>query len=137
MKRIIILLALFLSACQGADAIKQKTAEPPPERNDRMAGVVIWWAHGTEPFWHFTANADGVKFENMGEPAQKFPYRTFSTEDAARTFHAKNAASSIQIRMTHKTCINAMSGAEYPWTVEVAIAGEKLQGCGERGKLPE
>ncbi len=137
MKCIFVLLALLLSACQGVESQTQKTAEPAPERNDRMAGVVIWWAHGTEPFWKFTADADGVNFENMGEPMQDFPYRVFGAEDATRIFDAKNASTSIRIRMTHKTCINAMSGAEYAWTAEVVHAGKKLQGCGERGRLPE
>lgn len=137
MKWMLVLLALFLSACQGTDAIRQKTAEPPPERNTQMASVVIWWAHGNEPFWHFTADAGKLRFENLGKDAEYFPYRVFDSDGTTRTFNAKNARSSIQIRMMQKTCINDMSGAEYPWTAEVTIDGRKLRGCGERGKLPE
>ncbi len=137
MKRIIILLALFLTACQSTDAIKQKTVAPRPERNMQMANVVIWWAHGNEPFWRFTADADKLRFENLGEDAEYFAYRMFDNDGTTRTFSAKNAKTSIQIRMMQKTCFNDMSGAEYPWTAEVTIGGRKLQGCGERGRLPE
>lgn len=140
MKWTIVLLTILLAACQSMESAKQEVTEPPPERNNEMAGVVIWWAHGTEPFWHFTAKADVVSFQNMGETPQNFPYRVFGTDDTdgtARTFDAKTEASSIHIRMTHQTCVNQMSGAVYPWTAEVTIAGENLLGCAERGKLPE
>lgn len=137
MKWMMIALALFLAACQGQDSATQEVAEPAPERNNEKAGVAIWWAHGTEPFWHFTATADAVSFQNMGESPENFPYRVFGKYGTTRTFDAKTASLSIQINMTQKTCINQMSGADYPWTAEVVIAGEKLQGCGERGRLPE
>lgn len=140
MKWMLILPALLLSACQGMHIAKQEIAEPAPERNEHMAGVVIWWAHGTEPFWHFTAKADAVSFENMGDSPEEFPYRVFGADGpdrATRTFHARNASSAIQITMKRKTCINQMSGAAYPWTAEIVIAGKNLQGCGERGRLPE
>lgn len=137
MKRSIILLTLFLAACQSADAIKQKTVAPQPERNMQMANVVIWWAHGNEPFWKFTADFSKLRFESLGEEAEYFAYTPFNNDGAARTFTAKNERTAIQIRMLQQTCTDNMSGAQYPWTAEVTIGNRKLQGCGERGRLAE
>lgn len=137
MRLYLILLPLLLAACHSPDAIRERASESAPERNLLMANVVIWWAHGNEPFWKFTVDSGKVRFENMGEEAEYFSYTPFANDGNARTYSAKNERTSIQIRMTQQTCTDNMSGAQYPWTAEVVIGGRKLQGCGERGRLME
>lgn len=137
MRASLILLALLLAACQNPDAIRERNAEPVPERNLLMANVVIWWAHGNEPFWKFTADSGKLRFESLGEEPEYFSYKQFDNDGTARTFTAKNARTAIQIRMLQQTCTDNMSGAQYPWTAEVTIGKRKLQGCGERGRLME
>ncbi|MNJ88112.1 hypothetical protein D3C87_56490 [compost metagenome] len=137
MRALLILLTFLLAACQHPDAVRERNAEPAPERNLLMANVVIWWAHGNEPFWKFTADSGKLRFESLGEEAEYFPYVPFDNDGTARTFKAKNARTSIQIRMLQQTCIDNMSGAQYPWTAEVTLGKRKLHGCGERGRLME
>jgi uncharacterized membrane protein len=133
----LILLTLFLAACQSPDAIKERTPESAPERNLLMANVVIWWAHGNEPFWKFTSDSGKVRFESLGETAEYFPYSEFGHDGSTRTFKASNERTTLEIRMLQQSCIDNMSGAQYPWTAEVTIGKRKLQGCGERGRLME
>ncbi|MNR79275.1 hypothetical protein D3C72_99820 [compost metagenome] len=141
MRASLLLLTLLLAACQHPDAVKervpQSAGEAAPERNLLMANVVIWWAHGNEPFWKFTADSGKLRFESLGEEAEYFAYTPFDNDGTARTFKAKNERTSIQIRMLQQTCTDNMSGAQYPWTAEVTVGKRKLQGCGERGRLME
>ena len=77
MRALLILLTFLLAACQHPDAVRERNAEPAPERNLLMANVVIWWAHGNEPFWKFTADSGKLRFESLGEEAEYFPYVPF------------------------------------------------------------
>lgn len=136
-----LILALALGACT-AETSKQTEAPPAPEAETvaqmptwetaRAAGV-DFRAVGQEPGWIvdiYTQNRI-VALLDYGETLIEFPLTTptYPAEGATR-FESQANGHTLAITYRRFPCEDAMSGEPYPSTVEIAIDGRTLSGCG-------
>ncbi len=103
--------------------------------------AIYFKASGTEPFWNITLSNTIIKFASLVEGFEKFaiphvePTRAVDTH--VTSYQAETEAGQLIVEIDSSECINAMSGAAYPYQVTVSIRrgidqkAKKFDGCGQ------
>ncbi|MBA4745107.1 MAG: META domain-containing protein [Muricauda sp.] len=155
MRKILIpICALFLfSNC--IEKKKQETSEPESlemetkdtvqvkEQIRQMEPITIkidgsyFKATGTEPFWGLKIYDDKIELQTMEDTIVTPPSEAIKAQDAnIKMFRIKTEATQMDIIISNKECINAMSGEVFPYTVTASYKntdGDEtrvLEGCG-------
>lgn len=155
MRKILIpICALFLfSNC--VEKKKQETSEPGSsemetkdtvqvkEQIRQMEPITIkidgsyFKATGTEPFWGLKIYDDKIELQTMEDTIVTPPSEAIKAQDAnIKMFRIKTEATQMDIIISNKECINAMSGEVFPYTVTASYKstdGDEtrvLEGCG-------
>lgn len=149
-----LLMVLALAACSPVDPAKTEApaAEPAAAEQTPAAPANAEEALARMPSWE-TARAQGVDFRGVGqEPGWlldiytrgivKFVWDygenyaefaiaepTYPQEGSTR-YEAHSDGRALVVTIRRFPCEDAMSGQPYPSTVEVAIDGRTLNGCG-------
>jgi uncharacterized membrane protein len=141
---------LMLAACQPQDP-DGKAASPPVDARAQTTGVapkpasggmdisqpII--ARGTEPFWAVTV-ADGktLTLKRPGEADVVFQAGGAAVQPGRATWIAAGPAGrQMTLTLYVSACSDGMSDLAYPWTAELVMPGEVLNGCaGKTAELP-
>jgi putative lipoprotein len=91
---------------------------------------------GNEPFWAIDIRRDGIVYRSPEEPkGRKYPYA--ATRSAGELFYATrlpgNPGSVLEIDITPKRCVDAMSGEIRSYEAKVVLDGRELHGCAAAG----
>ncbi len=145
----VFILAIALAACapqpgpeepapasDAPSAAEQEADSPlaqlPSWENARAAGIDFRGV-GQEPGWIVDIYLDGrIKLIwDYGEASAEFPPSapTYPQEGATR-YAAQGNGRTLAVTIRRFPCQDAMSGQDYPTTVEVVIDGRTLNGCG-------
>lgn len=128
------LAALLLFAACGRR--EEQPPPPAPAPQAAAADTVEYIARGNEPFWAVTVGAEGIRFSEPENIAGTLgPYRAPVRAESSMVFNTvltDSAHTPLELVLEERSCIDSMSGFEYPYTATARVGGRVLQGCGER-----
>ncbi len=104
-----------------------------PNWEDARAAGVDFRAVGQEPGWLLDIHRERriVLLADYGESLTEFPLTPpLSPQEGATRYETQTQGKTLVITIRRAPCQDAMSGEAYPSTVEVAIDGRTLSGCG-------
>lgn len=133
---------LMLAACQPQDP-DGKAAPPPADAPPSSSGgmdisqPII--ARGTEPFWAVTV-ADGktLTLKRPGEADVVFEAPGAAVQPGRATWIAMSpGGEQLTLTLYASACSDGMSDLAYPWTAELVLPNQALNGCaGKTAELP-
>ena len=154
MKRsgIIVLLGILIlsASCNIKKAEQKKKAEnvdsvpvdsTTMQMKNKMANNTIndvyFKANGTEPFWSLTISEKMIKL-NIISDSILTPHTNpvYAQDRNIKRYTLQTESAGMNIEITQKECINAMSGIESPYSVTVELKKGRdkkfteLEGCG-------
>ena len=93
---------------------------------------VVFRALGQEPGWLVDVDSDGsLRVEaDYGQRQLTFPQSETRSADGVTVVTARHDGHSTTLRIRPESCSDAMSGFRFPATVQLALDGERLSGCG-------
>lgn len=149
-----LILALALAACsaepngeaKAPEATEAPAAAATPAQNpteaalaqmpsweDARAAGVDFRGVGQEPGWLLDIyQRDKIRLLwDYGESVADFPLGSpQSPQEGATRYESQTGAHTLVVTIRRFPCQDAMSGQDYPSTVEVVIDGRTLNGCG-------
>lgn len=109
----------------------RKTSTPPKATDDYFKAM------GTEPFWALRISPQQVELFTMEDTLRTPHAEPVRAMDAnVKQYALKTEASEIKIRIARDSCINAMSGEAFPYSVWVQYRRtgdpdlKEIDGCG-------
>jgi uncharacterized membrane protein len=112
----------------SAAANAAEPAAPPAPRPVALPRPgAFYHARGTEPFWAVTLYGGTLMLERPDKPTQHF---------AVRRDGDRYTGDGIQMALSQGPCSDGMSERYYPETIQIALSGAVLKGCGGE-PLPE
>lgn len=128
---------------RGADAqLRRKPGPAIACREFRQASVledarvrgITFRGQGNEPGWLIEVGPGNRVALLQGIPARRLVFprlASISDEPSATTVYTGRAGdNSISVKLTEQPCVDSMSGARFPGTVELQIDGVLRKGCG-------
>ncbi|MBU3821526.1 META domain-containing protein [Flavobacteriaceae bacterium XHP0103] len=118
--------------------IPKDTISPIANKSKIVNPSTIYFkATGTEPFWGLEISEDRIVLKTM-EDTIITPYaKPIKAADAnVKSYRLETEANNLNIQISHKECVNAMSGKNFPYTVTISYkkTGEAnfkiIEGCG-------
>lgn len=88
-------------------------------------------ALGTEPFWSLAIDGDAIRYSTPDDPAGRAGQVTRVSEDGTLTLTGRLGQSAIAARLRRESCSDGMSDRTYAYTVQIELAGQRLNGCAE------
>lgn len=141
-----LLLISVLLGCQPPPTTQQQVLTDSSASTTKASSglpadeTIYFSASGTEPFWNIALSSRAIKFTSLVEGFEQFatpPVEPVRAEDPHITrYQAQTEAGQLVVEIDSSECINAMSGAAFPYQVTVRIQPgidqetAVFQGCG-------
>ncbi len=138
MKKISILFffILFLSCKSSKEtnipAQDLSKTQTQPESMEFMTDYFS--GSGTEPFWGISFSTKSISFLSLNDTIS-IPYTEPKTSENASVYFFKDKELTFKATITNETCINQMSGKEFPNSIAIEYqkngkSKQSLNGCG-------
>lgn len=114
-------LSLSLLACSS---VSDETVGLPAEPGELELRAV-----GNEPFWSLQVFAEQVNLQRLGADTEFFAITSKTQTDDSQRVRFTNHAFSGSALVRNELCHDSMTGMPYPYSAQVQIPGETLQGC--------
>lgn len=89
-------------------------------------------ASGNEPSWQLLVSTQSIRLDRQGLPAVNFEGLEPEDLEPGRAIRREAAGHTLLISVSDLICRDTMSGEPSPQTVELALDGKTLRGCGLR-----
>ena len=129
---IALVIGFALSACVVQPPAPAKPAQPPADAPQSLPDAFT--VSTNEPFW--SAKVQGATVVLTG-PDQ---VRTFAVESNeavmdGRVVTARDAAGTLELRITERLCMDSMSGDSFVYTARLSLDDQApVEGCGKPSK---
>lgn len=127
------------SALADAYRLRRKNPDEPEDNpslwREKYERGVDFAAIGNEPFWSLEIDLEKMlEFrlldEEDGSVLTPIPVAEKPESGEGTIYHVQTVTGSLEIRLMKETCINTMTGREFPYTVTVLKDGTEYKGCG-------
>lgn len=136
-----LVLALALAACAPPapstetpmDAPEASALASMPSWEGARAAGVDFRGVGQEPGWMIDIHQENriVLLLDYGESIAEFPLTEPQyPQEGATLYQTSSGSRTLVVTISRSPCQDSMSGEAFPATVEVAIDGRTLNGCG-------
>ena len=94
-------------------------------------------AFGVEPFWSLVIGDSRLALTRLDAPGEvEWPYVAPGVIDAGALYRLEDEShGSVEVKISEQRCIDAMSGAYFPYIAKVRLPDETLYGCALEGDL--
>lgn len=118
-------LTILLAIVAPLFAASQAFGQPTPGSSAPFKAV------GHEPEWTLDLGGNRlVLVTEMGATRTEMPLPAATRIDGGRRYEARSDSATVVVTILDRACADSMTGMPRPATVEVAVGGRTLKGCG-------
>lgn len=114
-------MSLSLLACSS---MTEEVASLPTDPGELELRAV-----GNEPFWSLQVYAEQAHLQRLGEDTAYFAITSKTQTEETQRIRFSNNAFSGSVVVRNELCHDSMTGMPYPYSAQVQVPGESLQGC--------